>query len=1106
MNTLDAQSSSKCIHQLIEQQVQLKPDQPALIFQDQHLTYRELNDRANQVGHYLVNRGARPEVIVGILLRNGLQAAIAALAVLKAGAALFSLSSREPSLCLNERVRDSDMSLLISTRTTSTGISTKSAEVLYLDELETAISRESTKNIESRVSLNNAASVRYTSGSTGKPKGVINIHRSLTSRLLSGPMPDMQAHDVCATRRVGGSRFFVPLALGARVVILSEDDLRNTTQFSRTLEENGVTSIYIVPSLLRELLRTELIMTPWMKTLRAVTVGGEPLTPSLIVRFKAVLPKTLLINVYGSSEIGTTATLRIASEAPETAWRSLGKPVANTEIYIVDSKMSAAPVGAAGEICVASPHLARGYISQPEETSKSFVPDPFGIRTGGCLFRTGDLGRYNVEGEIEFLGRKDRQVKIRGFRVELGEIESILRDNSQVRECVVTTRGLEEDNRLIAHVVAAGAKPSAERLRDHLRRYLPDYMIPSGFLFLEHLPLTPSGAVDYMALPVGDLHRRDLDTTTYVPAREPTEVTLAAIWADIMELDKVGIHDDFLALGGDSLMALRILGRIQQAFETNLSFSQFIETSTIAGIAVLLKDLIAKGGVEVARDSIPRIPHSDPLPLSFQQLEQLRGEILRQQDSTSFRQTHLPVSLSIVGELNYRLLEDSLSQIIRRHEILRTSYEPVASVGPVIVEDWGSLSSLLRVRHLPWASIVFHSKIHRDPSVNLHITDFSEFRGSQLTERVNHTITDFNAAEFNYSASPLLRSMLIKLGPARHIFCAVMPHLAADKQSISLFAKELLSLYSTYLGIPGYRLPVLRIQYVDFAYWQRRRMERQTEPELPSLPRRSDKLFVRFAQYEPAQAIGLTHLKVGRETLTLTPDMMPRTREFATVMRVTPPMVVFLAFVILLHFTSREAVVSVLITQANRTLPELEDLIGFFASGEQICIDFSENPLLGSLFDQVRQEYSRAAIRQGIWINSKPPVSDEYASGPPHNAFAFEFITGLSLTSPPNLSVSRFRVPQSERPVVAFKLSAEERSGGGFEITAKYCADCFSCDAVQALLWDLRTLVSVMFHARHARIADLVKAVEKELRIAAYSSVASASAFTELLPKIRTTH
>jgi amino acid adenylation domain-containing protein len=574
------------IHQLFEQQVARTPSGLAVVCGDRNITYRELNHAANRLAERLQNLGVGPEIYVGVCLERSVEAATALLAILKTGGAYVYLDPSLPRKRLQELRIDSQPRLIVANGEFR---NLAGEEFPYLDICSSEFEVEDSINVPSHVTPDNAAYLLYTSGSTGKPKGAVEIHRSLTARLNSGELPDIQQGDVCCLNSSFGvgitaSRLFIPLALGAPVVILSDAEVKDADRFAQALETHGITSVFFSPLQLRAILALGPSVSARLTQLRAVTVTGSALTPQLAASFIGAFPNTQLVNVYGSTEIGTTATLQVIDKNSFSGRVSIGRPVPNTRVHLLDHHMAPVAAEANGEIYVSAPHLAREYLHQPELTAERFLTNPF--EPHERLYRTGDLGRFLPNGEILLLGRLDYQVKVHGFRVELGEIEAVLEEHAKVCEAVVIAQPEPEgENRLIAYFVArTGVSVTAMELRTFLVSRLPGHMVPFALVPLIEMPMTNSGKVDREALPEFDLARADL-ASPYEEPRNPVEACLAGIWSNVLKVKTVGIHDYFLELGGDSLLATQAIVRVKERFEIVLTLESLFD-QTLSEIAV----------------------------------------------------------------------------------------------------------------------------------------------------------------------------------------------------------------------------------------------------------------------------------------------------------------------------------------------------------------------------------------------------------------------------------------------------------------------------------------------------------------------------------------
>ena len=591
------------IHELFEQQAGRTPEATALECGDERLSYQELNRRANQLAHLLRRRGVGPGVPVGLYLERSAEMLVALLGVLKAGGAYLPLDPSNPQERLGFILEDAQAPVLLTESRLAGQLSSCRAEAIHLDAVGQELARETETAPAGVVTADDLAYVLYTSGSTGKPKGVEVGHRAVVNLLCAmrerpglGPRDVMLAVTTLSFD-IAGLELLLPVTVGARVVVAGGEDVADGRRLSRLLTESGATVMDGTPATWRML-----IESGWGGDGRLkMMCGGEALAPELAA---GLLERGgQLWNLYGPTE----TTIYSTGYRVKAGGRILiGRPVANTQIYVLDQRQRPVPVGVAGELYIGGDGLARGYLNRPELTQEKFVPHPFGGEAGARLYRTGDLVRYLSTGELEYLGRIDHQVKIRGFRIELGEIESALSEHAAVAESVVAAgedgRG---ERRLVAYVVpAGGAAPAAGELRGHLKKKLPDYMIPSQFVALDKMPRTSSGKVDRRALPAPGRPESEVE---FVAPRNAVERALADVWAEVLGVERVGAHDNFFELGGHSLLATQIISRVRDTFQVDLPLRRLFESPTLAGLAGVVEHAGA-GGSESESAPIARAP------------------------------------------------------------------------------------------------------------------------------------------------------------------------------------------------------------------------------------------------------------------------------------------------------------------------------------------------------------------------------------------------------------------------------------------------------------------------------------------------------------------
>jgi amino acid adenylation domain-containing protein len=585
-----------CIHQLFEAQVEKTPEVVALAFEDQRLmTYRELNARANQVGHYLRKQGVGPEVRVGLCVERSVEMIVGLLGVLKAGGAYVPLDPAYPQERLAFMLKDAQVSVLLTQQRLLDGLLSYKGQAICLDSDWETIAREHEDNLSTEVTADNLAYVIYTSGSTGKPKGVAMHHRPLVNliswQILNSPTPFCKALQFASLSfDVSFQEMFSTWCPGGTLVLITEDQ-REMAKLLHNLAKEEVERLFLPYVALQQLSQEATNRGLVLENLKEIITAGEQLhITRSIGKFFTLLKGCTLRNQYGPSE-SHVVTEFVLSGSP-SHWPSLpplGRPISNTRVYLLDAYLQPVPIGVTGELYIGGEGVARGYLGRPDLTAEKFIPDPFSEKQGGRLYRTGDLARYLPDGNIEFLGRIDRQVKLRGFRIELGEIEAVLTQHPRVREAVALVREeVSGDKRLVAYVVLEMREAvTSSELRSFLKHQLPEYMLPSNFVWLDALPLLPNGKVDREMLPVPDGLRPDLQER-FVAPRTPIEGKLAQIWAQVLSLKQVGVHDNFFELGGHSLLATQVIAQVRDVFQVELPLRRLFEGPTIVELSVAI--------------------------------------------------------------------------------------------------------------------------------------------------------------------------------------------------------------------------------------------------------------------------------------------------------------------------------------------------------------------------------------------------------------------------------------------------------------------------------------------------------------------------------------
>ncbi|MEH1798883.1 MAG: amino acid adenylation domain-containing protein [Nostoc sp.] len=586
-NTKTEYPQDKCIHELFEAQVEKTPEAVAVVFENQQLTYRELNAKANQLGHYLRSLGVKPEVLVGICIERSPLMVVAVLGILKAGGAYLPLDTAHPKERLAFILEDTQSPVLLTQQRLIEKFPTDNTKVICLDSNWKKIAQESSENPVCKTDAANLAYVIYTSGSTGKPKGTLIPHQGLLNYLSwatqaytveqgkGTTVHSSLAFDLTITS------LFTPLLVGRQVELIPED--QSIESLGNALrQESNLSLVKITPAELL-LLSGQLSSKEVAGITRAFIIGGENLLTESISFWKAFAPDTMLVNEYGPTETVVGCCIyRVPQDEIESSSVPIGQPIANTQLHVLDQCYQPVPIGVPGELYIGGAGLARGYLNRPELTALKFVPNSFSHEPGARLYKTGDLARYRSDGNLEFLGRIDHQVKVRGYRIELGEIEGLLGQHPKVQEAVVLMReDLPKNQSLVAYFVAnTEIAPTTTNLRNFLKEKLPEYMLPSVFVQLKALPLTTNGKVDRRALPVPDGDRPELEEV-YVAPRSEMERAIATVWQEVLHLEKVGVNDNFFDLGGHSLLMVQVNSKLQEVINCNISIIEMFQNPTI---------------------------------------------------------------------------------------------------------------------------------------------------------------------------------------------------------------------------------------------------------------------------------------------------------------------------------------------------------------------------------------------------------------------------------------------------------------------------------------------------------------------------------------------
>ncbi|HVB38626.1 MAG TPA: amino acid adenylation domain-containing protein, partial [Vicinamibacterales bacterium] len=784
---------------LFEAQVERTPLATAVSERERQWTYRELNEEANRLAWSLVAAGVAPGDMVGICLERSIEMVAAVIGVLKAGAAYLPLDPVNPDLRLHALVADARAGIVITQRRLAPRVTVEGVRLLDLDAAEAWRSPHPPTNPALSIHDESPIYVLYTSGSTGRPKGTVLPHRSMHNLIRWHLRTMTRGRRTLQLASLGFDasfhEFFAALCSGGSLVIVSEEVRRDPEALADLIVQEQVEKAIVPVVVLSQLNERLGARGAASCALTELTATGEQLViTDAVRRFFARQPGCALWNHYGPTETHVVTVFRL--DGPPTAWSShpsIGRPIDNTSIRLLDARLKPVPIGVPGRLYVSGPSLATGYLGRPELTAERFLPDPFAEAPGARMYDTGDLARWRRDGRLDFLGRIDEQIKIRGHRVELGEVESALGAHPAVRQAVVLARDAGGGKQLVAYLVAAAGAITLEAVRDFLAGSLPDYMIPAHFVVLDRLPLNKNGKVDRAALPAPQEHGLGLGTE-YAAPRDELERVLADIWARALDLPRVGIHDDFFRLGGHSLSAARVVALAQQRFLLPVRLRDLFARPTVAQLAQAIAQREPFSGI--ALDPVPDAPHH---PLSH---AQRRLWVLEQMNAGGAAAYNVPGAFLVEGPLSVAALAEALAALMARHEILRTR---------IVLVDGEPRQEVLtdvapQLEAIDWSA---------DPDGE------SRFRPLAAREAVRGFATD---------QAPLWRVTVCRLAPIapgteRYGLLLVFHHLLLDGRSLPVLADELQALYRAALKGEPAALAPLTVQYKDYVRWQQALLE-----------------------------------------------------------------------------------------------------------------------------------------------------------------------------------------------------------------------------------------------------------------------------------------
>lgn len=1035
----------KCIHELFEEQVERTPEATAVIFEDQTLTYRELNQRANQLAHYLRQMMVGPEVLVGICMERSIEMVVGILGILKAGGAYVPLDPNYPQERLNFMLEDTEAAVLITQEHLKDKLPAgHQAKLVFLNAEWEKLKYESELNLNNTATSQNLAYVIYTSGSTGKPKGVAIIHqntvallswaaRVFTSEELKGVLA---ATSICFDLSV--YELFFPLSQGGTIVLV-RDALCLLTLPTREL----VTLINTVPSVMNELVRANTIPD----SVKTVNLAGESLKRELVQQVYQQTKVQRVYNLYGPSEDTTYSTF-VLVQRNELSEPTVGRPISNTQAYVLDNQGQPVPIGVMGELYLGGAGVSRGYLNRPDISAERYVPNLFSPTDGGRLYKTGDLVRYLADGRLAFLGRTDRQVKIRGYRIELGEIEFALAQHPSVREVAVVVQGNKLDSKkLVAYIITTDDKGAdIGKLRGYLERRLPSYMIPSLFLCLDALPLTVNGKTDYRSLLEHDPFHLSLDEP-FIKPNSTVEKTVAKIWEDILGLRSVGANYNFFDYGGNSLLALQIVSRVNETFNVRLPLRTLFTSSDLRTFSRAIEQQLPERK-KIEDSMVFPLPRDKKLPASF-----VQEEWLSFQNGEEYAvEVNLTEVYLIKGALDIDALVKSFHTVMKRHESLRTTFN-IYSIPPSQI-------------------------IHPEPIVTPRIIDLQHLSPQQQKSHYEKLVIDESKTRFNSVKGPLLKVYLIKLSEQENVLLIISHHLVVDGWSMGILHRELSALYDAFLNSTHPALPNLEAQYADYATWERS----ATMGKLSKLSR-----YWRN-QFQGLETIGiklpldypyLGEYSRSASVLRQELDQSIYTNIQAICLRKNSSLFSFLfaVYLVLLYKYSETEDLLVTCPYANREHSKLENVIGWFSQQIYLRIRLSPRYTFNDLLDRVNKKFLEVQEHQlapRTLFEKLIPVVDMkqpyFRVGFSLEYYKKRTLPGLEVTA---LKIDKLKLT-SPLPLNLIMLDMDDK----LIASLFYYVDLFAQDTMAAMLKTYRHLLRIAVTEPNSSVNDMLSSLE----------------------------
>jgi amino acid adenylation domain-containing protein len=1063
---------------MFEDQVGSNPTKAAVAFENESLSFSELNARANQLARHLRARGVGRDSLVGICIDRSPEMAVGILGILKAGGAYLPLDPEYPTERLAFMLDDARPAVVLTKSNLAKQLpqrfhSEGGDSLVLLDRDWPAISRNSDENLTGGPLPEDLAYVIYTSGSTGEPKGVMITHGNLANYLLALhhelqiSAGDQYLHTASIAFSSSRRQLMLPLSQGATVLVATSEQRRDPLALLEMVKQRGVTVMDAVPSFWRNCtailsglstVERERLLD---NRLRLMLSASEPLLSDIPQTWRDRFGHPARhVHMFGQTETaGIVCLYRVPEELnTDVSVVPIGNPIANTEIYILDEQQRPCAIGVAGELYIGGAGVGGGYLNRPALTAEKFIPHPFSEREGAQLYRTGDWARLNEQGRIEFAGRRDQQVKLRGFRIELGEVEIALAKHPAVRESVVVARGDGNDEkRLVAYFVANGDAPAAGELRRFLSAQLPDYIVPSAFVQLPALPLSANGKVNRLALPHVDLERSQL-SAAYVAPRNEIEERLVAIWSEVLRAARIGVDDNFFELGGHSLLAAKIAARIRKELKVEAPLRVLFERPTIALLAASFgttpKNLVPR--------SIELFERNGTAPLSFTQQQFW----LLDQAGLNPSVYNVRTAVKIAGALQVERLRQALQTVVARHEVLRTK---------VSVQD-GSPVQII-APSLP---------------VALPVSDISTLSMSERETAIDRALATEAAEPFDLSKGPLIRARVLKMSTDEHVLLLTIHHIVCDGWSVGVLLRELTAFYQTSNNEQPGVLPRLPIQYADFAMWQRNWLRDETleqqlsywKRQLADAPTSLD-LPADYSRPANRNSAG------GRQSILLPEGLSSAIKMLGRNEKATLFMTMLAAFQTLLFLYTGQDDVVVGSPIAGRTMLETEVLIGAFVNTLVLRGNIGGNPTFREFLARVRQTVLGAFSHQDLPFEKL--VEELNPERNINRSPLFQVMFALQNTPAPDLAVDGLTLTpinlQSETAKFDLSLEVEEEADQ-ISVAFEYATDMFAPATVERMLGHYQNLLEAVVAEPDKQVADLslLTAIERQQLLVEWNS------------------